>query len=275
MRLYFLIPFLAVFLPVFLSAQAAAPPPDSLRLLIKIPVQATFATADQLSNLYVVREDNAVEKYDSTGKRVARYSNNRLGKLAAADASNPLKILLWYADFQTIMTIDRTLNEIGQLNLGDAGFQNVRSIALAQDGNIWIYDDARFRLLKISATGTVIQESQPMNMIFPERITVTCIRDNGEKVFVSHPEQGISAFDQYGTLLRTYAGLKTTRFEVLGDWLVFQDQDGLRFENLSRLQTLQVPLPVSAPGPGTKVWVGNARILVQTAQWLEVYALPE
>lgn len=260
-------------LPLFLAAQTPGQSRDSSKLLFSLPVQAVFATADQLSNVYLVNEENALEKYDSTGKRVARYTNNRLGKISFADAGNPLKILLWYADFQTIVTLDRTLNEIGQLNLTEAGFQTVRSIAQAQDGNIWIYDDARFRMLKISASGSVLQEGQPMNLIFPERLTATCIRDNGEMVFISDPVQGISSFDQYGTLLRTYPGLKTGAFEVLGDWLVFPENNALRFENLARFQNLYLPLPKSARGAETKVWLGRSRIFVQTERGLEVYSI--
>lgn len=261
------------FLPFFAASQTPVQSADSSKLLFSVPVKAVFATADQLSNVYLVNEDNGLEKYDSTGKRVARYTNNRLGKISFADAGNPLKILLWYADFQTIVTIDRTLNEIGQLDLTEAGFQNVRSIAQAQDGNIWIYDDARFRLLKIGPSGSVVQESQPMNLVFPKRMTAACIRDNGETVFISDPVQGISSFDQYGTLLRTYPGLKTGWFEVLGDWLVFPENNTIRFENLARFQNLSLPLPVSASAAETKVWVGRSRIFIQTERGLEVYSI--
>ena len=260
-------------LPFFALAQTPVQDPDSSKWLFTVPARAVYVTADQLSNVYLVNEENALEKYDSTGKRVARYTNNRLGNIAFADASNPLKILLWYADFQTIVTIDRTLNEIGQINLTEAGFQNVRSVAQAQDGNVWVYDDARFRLIKISAAGSVLQESQPMNLVFPKRLTVACIRDNGETVFVSDPVQGISSFDQYGTLLRTYPDLKTGWFEVLGDWLVFPENNVLRFENPGRFRHLDRPLPASARAPETKVWPGRSRIFIQTEQGLEVYSI--
>lgn len=243
---------------------------DSSGMRFVLPVQATFATADHLLNTYLIRTDNSVEKYDSTGKRVARYTNNRLGKIAYADATNPLKILLWYADFQTIVTIDRTLNEIGQLNLNDVDFSTVKCIGQAQDGNIWIYDDARFRLLKITTAGEVVLESQPMNLVFPERLNATCIRDNGEMVLLSDPQQGISAFDQYGYLLRTYPDLKTNRFEVLRDWLVFPEKDGLRYEHLSRFQTLMIPLP---PGAHQAIWSSNNYLFVQTQQGVEIYQI--
>lgn len=246
---------------------------DSLLHLFTLPVQAAFATADHLSNTYLVKTDNSVEKFDSTGKRVARYTNNRLGRIAFADAANPLKILLWYADFQTIVTIDRTLNEIGQLNLNETDFATTKCIGQAQDGNIWIYDDARFRLLKITPAGALVLESQPLNLVFPERLSATCIRDNGEKVFVSDPQQGISAFDQYGYLLKTFPDLKTSYFEVLRDWLVIPEKDAIRYEHLSRFQTLRVLLPAHARTPDAQVWTSDNYLFVQTKPGVQVYQI--
>ncbi len=253
------------------QAQTDKADADSCRLLYNIPRQAVFATADHLSNIYLIAADNSIEKYDSTGLRVARFTNNRLGQAASLDVTNPLKILVWFADFQTVVTLDRTLNEMGQLNLVEAGLPAVRCVALAQDGNFWVYDDAGFRLLKISASGTILLESQPMNMVFPERMAATCIRDNGEMVFISDPEQGISAFDQYGYLLRTYPDLQTNRFEVLQNWLVFPDNDFLRFEHLNRFQALKIVLPASARLAEARVWAGGGHVFVQNGDNLEVY----
>ena len=269
-RNYFLV-FLFGLVATTAQAQTDKAGADTCRLLFHIPRLAVFATADHLSNIYLITADNSIEKYDSTGLRVARFTNNRLGQASFLDVTNPLKILVWFADFQTVVTLDRTLNEMGQLNLVEAGFPAVRCVALAQDGNIWVYDDAGFRLLKISTSGTILLESQPMNMVFPERMAATCIRDNGEMVFISDPEQGISAFDQYGYLLRTYPDLKTNRFEVLQNWLAFLDKDFLRFEHLNRFQALKITLPASARAEGANVWAGGGHVFVQNGDILEVY----
>ena len=264
---------LGVLLVYSVHAQSGGAVQDSSALLFKIPRKAIFATSDHLSNIYLITADYAVEKYDSTGLRTARYTNNRLGKPGYADVSNPLKILLWYADFQTVVTLDRTLNEMGQLNLNDAGFPAVRCVALAQDGNIWVYDDAGFRLLKLTTSGAILLESQPMNMVFPKRLVATCIRDNGEMVFLSDPEQGISAFDQYGYWLRSYPDLKTSRFEVFGNWLVFLDPALLRFEHLNRFQSIKKVLPAAASTTGNTVWASGTLLFVQNGEQLEVYRL--
>ncbi len=253
------------------KANSAAPVPDSCRYLFQIKQRAILVTADHLSNIYLIAENQQIEKYDSTGRRVAYYSNNRLGNADWMDVSNPLKILVWFADFQTIIMLDRTLNEIGRLNLLEINLNTVRCVAMAQDGNIWLYDDAGFLLRKITTAGEVILEGQPMNLVFPKRFTATCIRDNGETVCISDPEQGIAAFDQYGYLLRTYPDCLTNHFELYQNWLVFLGNGYLQLEQMNRFQSLKIPLPASARTAGDLIWASGRLIFIQNGEALEVY----
>ncbi|MBK6993690.1 MAG: hypothetical protein IPH31_01715 [Lewinellaceae bacterium] len=116
---------------------------DTCVFLFTIPQNAHFATADHLANTYLLHGFE-VEKYDSTGRFVSRYSNNRLGVPAFLDASNPLKILVWYADFQTAVFLDRNMTELGRLNVAEAGLAMRSSIAMASDANLWAYDMASY-----------------------------------------------------------------------------------------------------------------------------------
>ena len=81
---------------------------DPCVFLLMIPQNTSFATADNFSNTYLVN-GYELQKYDSTGLFVSRYSNNRLGRVGFVDATNPLKILIWYTDFQTAVFLDRNL----------------------------------------------------------------------------------------------------------------------------------------------------------------------
>ncbi len=62
---------------------------DSFSLLLNLPVQARFATADNLGHLYLITATNAVEKYAPDGRLLTRYSNNRLGWAAGLVSSRP------------------------------------------------------------------------------------------------------------------------------------------------------------------------------------------
>ena len=200
---------LILLLPVFLSAQHDVP--DTLRPVLRLAVQARYAEADQLSNVYLISVQNAVEKYDSSGRLLTRYSNNRLGRAERLDASNPLKILVWYPDFQTLVWLDRNLTELGILSLSEAGFAMPSAIAAASDGNLWLYDESQFRLLKVSPEGKILVESQDFNLLFSQITRVVAIKESpaeitaagaqGNEVFLMTEREGIQRFNIFGAYI--------------------------------------------------------------------------
>src|SRR5687768_7815077 len=65
-------------------------------------------TNDNLSNLYLINGEEII-KYSPTGKQLLKYSNKRFGNITTIDATNALKILLYYKDFQQLVFLDNQL----------------------------------------------------------------------------------------------------------------------------------------------------------------------
>ncbi|MFN0037438.1 MAG: hypothetical protein ACKVUS_20450 [Saprospiraceae bacterium] len=262
----------AVLLPVALwLLPASAQAQDTCALLFSIPQNAHFAAADHLANTYLAHGFD-LEKYDSTGSLVARYSNNRLGTAGFIDASNPLKILVWYADFQTAVFLDRNMTELGRLNLAEAGFPAVRCLASAADGNLWAYDEATSHLLKLSTAGEKLTESQPLSLAFAQSFAPTCIRDDGgQAVFLSDPAQGVAVFDAFAQLDKTLPFKGVFQFEVENGTLFFLEKGGIRAENWRGLSSKKIPLPSGAQWEGAVLWISKKRLFVQTKSGVAVY----
>ena len=244
---------------------------DTCVYLFTIPQKADFATVDNLSNTYLLKGFEA-EKYDSTGKFVSRYSNNRLGTPAFLDASNPLKLLVWYADFQTAVFLDRNMTELGRLNLLEAGFPAVRRIAMAFDGNLWAYDEASSQLFKLSASGEKILESQPLNLEFVKRFAPTCIRDDGgQGVYISDPAQSLAAFNPYGQFDKTLPFNGLENFEVIDGTLYFTEPGGIRAQALQGFSSRKIAFASTMQLKGVSFWLSKQKILVLTDAGVEIY----
>lgn len=253
------------FLQLLVKAQ------DTCVFLFTLPQNANFVTADHLANTYLLHGFE-VEKYDSTGRFVSRYSNNRLGKAGFVDASNPLKILVWYADFQTAVFLDRNMTELGRLNVAQAGFPAVRCLASAADGNLWAYDEATSFLLKLSTSGEKLLESQPLNLVFSQRFAPTCIRDDGgQTVFLSDPLQGLAVFDPFAQLDRILLIKDLTQFEVEGGILFSTGKESIRIENWRGLSAKNIPFPAAANSENTRNWLAKRRLFILRNSVLEVY----
>jgi hypothetical protein len=254
------------------SAPLRAQSPDSLHWQRSIQAEALFVTGDQFSNIYLVTPENALVKYDSLGKRLWTFSNNRLGQAQFIDASNPLKILVWYPDFQTVLVLDRTMTEMGRLDFSRLGMYSVRCVAMAFDGNVWAFDDAVSKAVKVGLDGSVLLESPPLNIYFPRRFSATRIRDSGGLVYLNDPTSGWCTLDQYANLDKVYNTLLVSDFEVQGDWMFYVDKEQLCLQHQLYRQQLFVPLPEVILRNKDRFWMGKHGVFVQVDGAVEVYS---
>jgi hypothetical protein len=98
----------------------------------------TYIGFDGMGNNYYIK-DNVFSKENETQKW--EYKNVALGKITSVDYINPLKIVVFYEDFNTIITLDNQLNETQKINLFDIDNTIFASkIGLASQNQFWIYN---------------------------------------------------------------------------------------------------------------------------------------
>lgn len=240
---------------------------DSLRLIRTLPFACQLAAADHLGNAYVVRESGSVEKYDNSGNMAGIYVNKRLGDITAIDVVNPMQILVWYRAFQTLVFLDRTMNEMGRMEFSAAGYYGVSIVTTAADGNLWIYDELINKAVKLTREGNVMFESWPLNLDFRKGFSPVCIRDNGERVVLADPANGLCQLDQYSGTLGSNPLVRTGLFDLSGDWMISADGNNILHKNLRTLQTYEVPLPAGSEIRG----ISGQGIFLQRNERLEWY----
>ena len=98
-----------------------------------------FVGKDAYRNTYFIK-DNVFYKLE--GNKEFTFNDYSLGKLTRADIINPLKILLFYQETNTVVFVDNTLNEIERINLTnlpDTVF--ARSVTNTGNNMIWVYNE--------------------------------------------------------------------------------------------------------------------------------------
>ncbi|MGC1206261.1 MAG: hypothetical protein WA839_15435 [Flavobacteriaceae bacterium] len=83
---------------------------------------------------------NAVfHKKDAT--KTITYNNLQLGNLETANAFNPLKINLFYKDFNTVIILDNRLAEIFKIDFNTLqDYKNVTHISTGFDNTLWVFN---------------------------------------------------------------------------------------------------------------------------------------
>src|SRR5262245_29181202 len=105
-------------LALLVSLGGSAQSDSSFQLIRVISGDIVEFTVDNLDNIYILNSRNQVKKVSPAGDSVAVFNDiKRFGKASLLDVSNPLKVLLYYKDFATIVVLDRLLNAVNTIDL--------------------------------------------------------------------------------------------------------------------------------------------------------------
>ena len=207
--------------------------------------RANFLAADNLGNFYSAG-NNRIVKFNNDGKFLALYEEFKYGKVGMADVTNPMKILVYYPDFQTVVTLDRFLSPLSRYSFFDLGYQNVLAVGSSTDGRLWFYDNVDFKLKKIDETGKIFRESQPLNVLLNESPTPNFILERDNAVYVNDPNIGILVFDFFGSYIKTIPLKGLIKFQVLQQQIVFFENSALHSYNTFSLDKNIMTLPDTA-----------------------------
>jgi len=266
-----------LFLPaliLFQTAQLQAQDqPGLYRLLYTFPSPVSYFTTDKLQHLYAVTPDNQVLKYGPDGQLLFEYNNNTLGRLTHIDATNPFNLLLYYPDFQTVLTLDRTMNKIDEFNLWNLAAIEVGPVAMAADNGLWVFDNGAFRLLNVDQNGVLQRQSDNLSLLLytAPQPTFLVFRDNF--IYVVEPKLGILIFDNFAQYVRTYRMEGLSAVQPLGRQLLCSTIDGAFI--LYDLQTFDdrlLPLPADLEAV-RQVRIQKDRLYVLHQGGLSVYQI--
>lgn len=204
----------------------------------------TDFTVDNLGNLFILYQTGQLKKLRPNGDSLAVFNNvRRFGKLFSIDVSNPLKALLYYKDFSTIVILDRLLNERATIDLRRQNLLQVRAIGQAYDNNIWIFDELESKLKKIGDDGRLVDQSADFRQVFDSVPLPEHIIDQDKFVYLYDPAKGVYIFDYYGGFQSRIPFIGWSDFKVINKSLLGRDKNFLyRYDNGS-LQLQQFPLP--------------------------------
>ena len=98
----------------------------------------SFVGFDGLKNFYYIK-NNVFFKENQND--IWEYKNFSLGKITRVDLHNPLKIMLFYENFNTIVLLDNQLNEAQKINFAEINIPVlVTATGIASQNRLWIYD---------------------------------------------------------------------------------------------------------------------------------------
>lgn len=224
---------------------SAAAQNDSAFQFIKT-IKGSFSsfTVDNLDNIFLITKTDQLKKLRYNGDSTAVFNDvKRYGSPSYIDVNNPLKILLYYSNYSTVVVLDRFLNIRNTINFRKQNIFSVNSIATAYDNNIWLFDEQDYKLKKIDEEGKKQLESIDSRILLNETISPVKIIDRDNYVYLYDPEKGFYIFDYYGAYKNKLLFLNWSNAEVSGNTLYGFYNNKLETYMLNTLTLKEYQLP--------------------------------
>ncbi len=187
-----------------------------------IKTKFDFFTTDNLGNIYIVKEDELM-KYLSNGKMFARYSNLRLGAISSVDATNPLKIVLYYKDFQQILFLDNQLSlNSDVVSLEKLGYEQTDLVCASANNSFWIYNKQNNELNRFNESSKKITSTGNLKQVLRSDIAPDYMMEYNGYLYLNSPETGIYVFDIFGAFSRIISIKNLTQFQVNENIIYYQ-----------------------------------------------------
>jgi hypothetical protein len=126
--------FLLISITTSLNAQE-----QNLRLIDSLTFHGDRFWGVDIYDRFYFSEKNVF--YKTENKQKFQFQDLQLGDLESVDLLNPLKILLFYKEANTIVILDNRLNEINRINFGViSDFKTVDFVGVSKDNLLWIFN---------------------------------------------------------------------------------------------------------------------------------------
>lgn len=227
----------------FFTTQLVAQDLNALALTKTIKGDFEYFMPDELGNLFALTKTGQLKKYNNNLDSMGVFNEvRRYGKLHSISVDNPLRSVLYFKDYRTILVLDRLMQVVNKIDLRKAGIFQVSAIAQSYDNLFWVFDEQESKLKKIDEEGRQVLATADLRLLFSEPIIPRNIFDVGGFVYVYDDKNGLFIFDYYGALKNRIAFINWKQVHPVGKQIVGIKDNALIRYTPGNIDTKSFPL---------------------------------
>ncbi len=189
----------------------------------KIADEVSFYKVDRIGNVYFVDARNNLTKYEPNIQRYTRFADLRSGKISSIDVSNPLRVIVFYADQAVVKFLDVNLTEINSFQIRNSYPEGwISLVATSNNNGLWMYDNLNRKLLKLGEQLNTLFISSDLYLVLSKKINPTEIIEYADQLYLSDSLYGVFVFDLFGGYKKTLAIYPSKILQIDNDKILFE-----------------------------------------------------
>jgi hypothetical protein len=166
------------------------------------------------------------------------YSNFQLGNITSANTFNPLKINVFYRDFNTVLILDNRLAEIFKIDFNSqSNYKNISHISTGSDNTIWLFNQNTQQIeLFDYKTNTTRAKTLPIQN------TVIDLKSNFNFCWVLTEKQ-LYMYDYFGNLIKKIKNQGFTSIVIDNENIVLRKDNALFYLR----KNTEIMIPINLP----------------------------
>ena len=166
------------------------------------------------------------------------YSNFQLGNITSVNTFNPLKINIFYRDFNTVLILDNRLAEIFKIDFNSqSNYKNVSHISTGSDNTIWLFNQNTQQLeLFDYKTNTSRAKTLPIQS------AVLDLKSNFNYCWILTEKQ-LYMYDYFGNLIKKINNQGFTSIVIDDENIVLKKDNALFYLK----KNSEIIIPISLP----------------------------
>tara|TARA_R110002073_G_scaffold57778_4_gene146624 strand:- start:16005 stop:16802 length:798 start_codon:yes stop_codon:yes gene_type:complete len=178
-----------------------------------------FIGVDTFENYYFIRGTTVYKKSTSD---TYTYTNTQLGTISSVDITNPLKIVLFYRDFNTVVILDNRLNELSNtINLTTEAYaKNAAFVSISSINNLWLYslDDNQLSLWNYKNKKTIFNTQ---SLSFYKANFQGVLQTSNYEFCWLISENEILKFNEYGSFINSFTETNIQKVVPYNDGIIY------------------------------------------------------
>lgn len=244
---------------------------EAYELVRAFPVKGQQLSTDFIKSAYVANDKNQVLKFDSLGKLSGIYNENKYGEVYQIDATAPFNVLVFFKDYNTIVSVDPTMSAKHLYKLENIDITDIGAVCMSYDNNIWVYDQLDNKLKKVAKNYDVLHESEDVSQILGVNVSPTFMVEREKMIFLIDPESGILIFDMFGNYYRTFPITGIESLQVLKGNFIYYKEGQLRSFDPRTMKNNRVIVPVV--DNTQSVYVQSDLVYILTDKEIQIYKI--